>query len=342
MIGVILKDTILSLIKNISSELYIVHKQNILLEDLKLYNRCYSAIYLLEDITEAFEYYKTCDGSKLELGAKYLMVYGVLEALFLQQDALNDLLDALGYEKINYKENYAEIYKIREVRNDIAGHPTKRNNGQYTTYLSRPDLSLKEIRYEETQNGNFIDFDIISSIETQENFIKNQLEEILNKLIKEKKEHIEKFKNDKLMDCFQMFNYAYEKMYSINGFYTQNDTLGFSLVKGIIEKLKTKLNERFTNWKNTNFASDIEFVEEIYEYLLSKPCIIDEDSKENKFLKISLLENMFSHLKELKDMAKEVDTEYENEFTVEYTDDKTITPQIIFKDENGEEIKLNV
>ena len=337
-----MKEEILSIIKNINSELCITHKQNILLQDDKKYNRCYSAIYLLEDITEAIEYYKTYNGSKLALGAKYLMVYGVLEALFLQQHALNDLLDALDYGNINYKKDYPEIYTIRETRNDVAGHPTNRTSAQYTTYLSRPDLSLEKIRYEETLHGKFIDFDIISSIETQEKFIKNQLEEILNKLIKEKKEHIEKFKNDKLMDCFQMFNYAHEKMYSISGFYTQNDTLGFSLVKGIIEKLKTKLNERFTNWENTNFASDIKFVEEIHKYLLLKAEIINEEGEENKFLKINLLENMFSHLKELQDMAKEVDADYENDFKVEYTDDVTVLPKIIFKDENGEEVELNV
>ena len=337
-----MKDKILSIIKNISTELYLVHKQNILLENLKVYNRCYSAIYLLEDITEALEYYKSCDGSKFELGAKYLMVYGVLEALFLQQDALNDLLDALGYKKINYKDNYAEIYAIRKTRNDIAGHPTNRTSTQYTTYLSRPDLSLKKIRYEETQNDTFIDFDILSSINIQENFIKNQLEEILNNLQKEKKEHIEKFKNDKLTDCFQMFNYAYEKTYSISGFYTQNDTLGFSLVKDIIEKLKEKLCKRFVNWENTNFASDIKFVEDIYKYLLLKPEIINEEGNENKFLKRNLLENMFTHLKELKDMAKEVDAEYENNFKIHYSADNTILHKITIKNENNEEIELNI
>ena len=270
------------------------------------------------------------------------MVYGVLEALYLQQDALRDLFDALGCENINYKEKYLQIYEIREIRNDVAGHPTKRDNGKYTTYLSRPDLSIKKIKYEETQGGKFIDFDIISNIEKQEEFIKSQLENLLAKLKKEKMEHVEKFKKDKLSDCFQMFCYANEKIYSHGRFYTQNDDMGFKLVNEITEKLKEKLNNRFVNWENTNFADDIKFVEKICNYLLSKPEIINEVSEDSIFLKINLLENMFSHLKNLKGMAKEVDIEYENNFETKYIDGKTELPKIIIKDENGIEVELNV
>ena len=83
-------------------------------------------------------------------------------------------------------------------------------------------FSLKKIQYQETKNDEFIDVDIISSIDTQEKFIKEQLEEILSKLRDETKEHIEKFKNDKLEDCFEDFIYASGKIYH-EGFYTQND-----------------------------------------------------------------------------------------------------------------------
>ena len=70
---------------------------------------------MLEDISEAIEVYKNYarKEKELDLGTKYLMIYGVLEALYLQQNALNDLRDSLGYEKVNYKEKHLEIYKIK-------------------------------------------------------------------------------------------------------------------------------------------------------------------------------------------------------------------------------------
>ena len=118
-----------------------------------------------------------------------------------------------------------KFIKLRETRNDVAGHPTCRDN--YSTYLSREAwcsaLSLRKIQYQETKNDEFLDFDILTEgICTQEKFIKEQLEEILSMLRDETKEHIEKFKNDKLEDCFEDFIYASGKIYH-EGFYTQND-----------------------------------------------------------------------------------------------------------------------
>ena len=329
-----MKEKIQSIISEIHSEL----EKNKLKENTMLYDKYRSAKWFLEDISEAVEAYKNYERKEkeLDLGTKYLMIYGVFTALYLQQEALNDFRHALNYEKVDYEKNYPEIYKIRETRNDVAGHPTYRKRG-YSTCISRftlkGKLSLKELQYQETKNDEFIDVDIISSIDTQEKFIKEQLEEILSKLRDETKEHIEKFKNDKLADCFREFIYARSKIYS-DGFYTQNDPMGFNLVKGIIEKLKEKLNERFVDWKQTDFKNNIENVEEIYNYLLSKPEIIntkinheDDDKKginENEFLKRNLLEHMFCKLEELKDRAEEVDTEYENNFETKFEDNDTI------------------
>ena len=148
---------------------------------------------LIKNIIEAFEAYKTYvkKEQELDLGTKHLMIYGVLEALYLQQEALKDLCDALNYEQIHITEkNNPKIYKIRETRNDVAGHPTYRR-GDYSTYLSISDLSLKKIRYHETKKDNAKDFDIlVEGICTQEKFIKEQLEKILSKLRDKTKEYI--------------------------------------------------------------------------------------------------------------------------------------------------------
>ena len=336
-----MKKQIQSVISEIYSELEKnKHKQNTLRKDKVRFNKCYSVKWVLEDISEAIEVYKNYarKEKELDLGTKYLMIYGVLQVLFLQQNALKDLCDALNYKQVDItKENNPKIYEIREIRNDIAGHPTTgRGSSKYTTYLSRhscyyTNLSLRKIQYQETENDKFIDVDIISSIDTQEKFIKEQLEEILSMLRDETKEHIEKFKNDKLEDCFRELIYASGKI-SHEGFYTQNDQMGFNLIKGIIKKLKEKLNERWVNWEQTDFKYNIKSVEEIYTYLLSKPEIINEtiheaDDKEsfneNKFLKRNLLEHMFCMLDELKNYAEEVDTDYENNFETKFPDNQT-------------------
>ena len=337
-----MKKQIQSVISEIYSELEKnKHKQNTLRKDKVRFNKCYSVKWVLEDISKAIEVYKNYarKEKELDLGTKYLMIYGVFTALYLQQNALKDLCDALNHKQVDItKENNPKIYEIREIRNDIAGHPTTgRGSSKYTTYLSRhscyyTNLSLRKIQYQETENDKFIDVDIISSIDTQEKFIKEQLEEILSMLRDETKEHIEKFKNDKLEDCFRKLVDARTKIYE-EGFYTQNDQTGFNIVKGIIKKLKEKLNERWVNWEQTNFKYKIKSVEEIYTYLLSKPEIIntkinhgddnERNFNENEFLKRNLLEHMICNLEELKDYAKEVDTDYENNFETKFPDNQT-------------------
>ncbi|MBO6043694.1 MAG: hypothetical protein J6P47_04445 [Acetobacter sp.] len=199
-----MKEEIQSVISEIHSELEKnKHKQNTMYKDKVRYDKYRSAKWVLEDTSEAIEVYKnyTRKEKELDLGTKYLMIYGVFTALYLQQNALKDLCDALNHKQVDItKENNPKIYEIREIRNDIAGHPTTgRGSSKYTTYLSRhscyyTNLSLRKIQYQETENDKFIDVDIISSIDTQEKFIKEQLEEILSKLRDETKEHIENFK----------------------------------------------------------------------------------------------------------------------------------------------------
>ena len=274
-----MKEKILSIIREICNEIGETYKQNQLLTDYQNYNKCYSSIYLLEDIAESFDFYKTKDDKSCSLGEKYILIYGIFEALYLQQDALKTLFLALNIQDFDLKKDFPEINYI----------------------------SLKKIKYEESKEHNFIDVDVISCIKKQEKFIVKQLQNLLELLLKEKKEHIEHFKSDKMLDCFKMFCYASEKVYVENKFYTKEDALGFKLVEEMLSSFMKKVDERFVSWKNTHFSYEIEQVQEIYGYLLSKDNLLNEVDKESKFLKRQLLENLFTHLKRLHEIAKEID-----------------------------------
>lgn len=320
----------LLLIREICNEIGETYKQNQLLTDYQNYNKCYSSIYLLEDIAESFDFYKIKDDKNCSLGEKYILIYGIFEALYLQQDALKTLFLALNIQDFDLKNDFPEINYIRNIRNDIAGHPT--NRGTHSTYLSRPDLSLKKIKYEESKKHNLIDVDVISCIEKQEKFIVEQLQNLLNLLQQEKKDHIEQFKSDKMQDCFKMLCYANEKVYVENKFYTKEDDLGFKLVEEILSSFIKKVDERFVSWKNTHFSYEIEQVQKIYEYLLSKDNLLNEVDKESEFLKHQLLENLFTHLKSLYEIAKEIDEKYENNFEDKFIENNIQIPSIEFID----------
>lgn len=57
-------------------------------------------------------------------GASYLIVYGALQTLFLQQDAIFNLAAALAIPET--LDKYARLGEIREIRNASIGHPTRK------------------------------------------------------------------------------------------------------------------------------------------------------------------------------------------------------------------------
>ena len=63
---------------------------------------------------------------QLDVGDKYMYVYGTLQALYMQQDAVKNFTDTLGIE---YPSDRT-LKRIREIRNDSVGHPSKRGDGE--------------------------------------------------------------------------------------------------------------------------------------------------------------------------------------------------------------------
>ena len=74
-------------------------------------------------------------------GSSYILAYGFLQALFLQQDAVRNLYEALQLPS----EPDPLLAEIRELRNDAIGHPTKRGGGKGKgksfSFISRPSIS---------------------------------------------------------------------------------------------------------------------------------------------------------------------------------------------------------
>lgn len=64
----------------------------------------------------------------------YITTYGLLQALYIQQDAISHLKESIFAAKIDWEKEYPEIYLIRDVRNLTIGHPTKNNRKKFKRY----------------------------------------------------------------------------------------------------------------------------------------------------------------------------------------------------------------
>ena len=83
------------------------------------FNEACSALDVIGDTELALQEFKL---KNCFMGISYILAYGVLQTIFLQQDAIKHLALSL---KLPFQLP-PELREIRELRNDATGHPTKR------------------------------------------------------------------------------------------------------------------------------------------------------------------------------------------------------------------------
>jgi len=87
----------------------------------------YTAMYLIQDTGESIQSHMKRGFSPDPLLA-YIEFWGVMQAIFIQQDAIKELYEAVIGSKLQIA-NVSDWWKLRDVRNLSAGHPAKRDQG---------------------------------------------------------------------------------------------------------------------------------------------------------------------------------------------------------------------
>jgi hypothetical protein len=97
--------------------------QRLMLQDLTSCKQLCSCMDVIGDTDEAISFYLSCPPTE-DMGGLYLQTYGILQVLFVQQDALINAAEAVG---LDY-DPPDELMHIRIIRNKATVHPTKRGN----------------------------------------------------------------------------------------------------------------------------------------------------------------------------------------------------------------------
>lgn len=321
-----MKEKIFNTIDNIRNLLSKPFIFNELTKDTIKFNKCYASLDILEDSEQAIDYYKNTDFEIDNYGQKYLFIYGLFEAFYIQEQAIRCVIEIANINNDNVKIELGKLGNIKELRNDIAGHPAFRDRKNYSTYLSQPALLKEEIKYRKSDGIESITINITEEINTQEKCILDILSKILEQLIEIEKEHYLKFKEEKLNEIFEK-NYLYprEKIFNENDF-----EFALTKLKQIICNLKSKLNERFYNWEKLNTISYlIKYIDKNFEYFDNNKEEIITDSEFRGFIIKKFIENLIHKFDELEEITLEIDNEYENYFK-EKEDIEIVMPKIKF------------
>ncbi len=175
-----------------------------IMANTKDWNQICSAMDLPGDNLYALEDYVNLTWPTSE-GALYLLIYGVLQALILQQDAVEHmaLICSVPYER------HPKLKDIRELRNRSSGHPSQRGGIKSTGEDTRTSHfitrnSLRHGHYQlmssrkDSNDFVFEDIDLFALIKLQQALLLTELTAITNELVKKDTEHKERFRNVKL------------------------------------------------------------------------------------------------------------------------------------------------
>lgn len=306
----------------------IVKKTRVFLKKQDGYwDQLWAAVDTIEDTCLAIENFLR-DPNGLFIKNPYLATYGILQALFIQQDAVNYLKVSLfgSSKKIDWRnKKYSELAKIRQVRNETVGHPVEmKHKGSKSKYTADEITSCTIDRLSLTKDGfrymlwmhsrtesKTIKFSEI--IELQDKYLNAELELVMKEMQKEEKQHKEKFKGEKLGD---LLNFNEPSLYQIRHIYgvQWNDHLAwpsFDHYHELYKILKKGLEDRYGKFGETLRIPGTEQVIKKLDFIFSK---INKFKSTGKFENYELevyIDALDTELNELKTHLVEVDKEFE-------------------------------
>lgn len=230
-------------------------KQHALLKDSKAWNQLCSSLDVIGDTDLAFEAYDKAPPTD-DAGATYLLVYGVLQALVLQQDAVRSLAEALD---LQYDPD-PSLRDIREVRHASVGHPTKRVGQARAHFISRISMTKTGFQlvtvYPDHGPAQFKGVSIQGLIATQRSQLWAIMNQVVASLQREEAEHKTMFKDKKLAASFPATtDYYFEKIYeSIRaGKLFEYGLSHVKLIAEAVERFKSELAERGGTYDNVEY-----------------------------------------------------------------------------------------
>lgn len=287
-----------------------------LLEDTTAWNQLCSSLDVIGDTSMAINSYQRHEWPE-DAGLQYLLVYGLLQALILQQDSVRHLSEVFGLPH----QKDPRLEQIRNVRHHAAGHPTKSTGGglpQHSFFISRISMHKEGFTLlhscGEPRSNHFEDVSVTELITSQLCILRKVLGDILEKLHQEEEAHRNRFAGESLSALFpDTLGYYFEKVSEaiISGTPAVIGQASLKTIQKVVNEFEDHLRKRdllpayeFVGYEleETKYALD-----ELSKYLTKTGDnrLHPKDASIFLFFSRSKLDN-------LKGMANEIDEQYES------------------------------
>jgi len=215
-----------------------------------------SAMDVISDTEWAITSYE--GGHFSDKGLVYLVLYGLLQAMYVQQDGLENLVRALERNELYKIDSEPEAGRIRQVRHDTIGHPTRqggvkpRRDGRPGEQISHTIVqhSLRKegftlARYSNLTGSRFVNYETATLIATNRLLTIRGLKRIKRYLGEMEMQHREQYRGKVIVDLFPaQIGYYFEKVFeAIN-----NPSHGNQNINEIGLRM---ISEAFSNFKQS-------------------------------------------------------------------------------------------
>lgn len=288
--------------------------QSALLDDSKKWNQICSSLDVIGDSLEAIQSYEL-ENYPDDAGLKYLYTYGLLQALFLMQDALRHLSEAfsLPFQLTD------TLREIRNFRNASIGHPTKQDQKgkRYYNYISRISMSkggFDLMRSTGDRDHAFVYVNLIKACTDQLDGVIAAYGKVAQKLEEIDRMHRDKFKDSPLTDIFHSaMGYCFEKISQGIQAHSHGDRefghRHVGMVKDTYEKFKAAMAERgdLNEYTEFDLAEYFHALAKLDKYFSGEDKIMDDADAR---IYLSYLRHEHDHFVAI---ANEIDAEYQTQ-----------------------------
>jgi hypothetical protein len=223
--------------------------QERLLADRFVWHQLCSAFDAIQDTDLAVDAYLEGEFPDHKPGEQYLRVYGVLQALVVQQDSLRDMTRILCPGMPLKLPDVLE--EVRDARRASIGHPTNyRHKGDACShFINRSTMnkdSFQLLTFSKRDGDLFNHVPVLKLIEQQRAEVVRILSEVVTEVKRKDEEHKGLFRSKSLYARFHLVLYAFEKIFED----LHKDTIvgmgkwGIGELKSVLDDFEKMLTER--------------------------------------------------------------------------------------------------
>lgn len=261
---------------------------------------------VVDDVLFALDSYK--NNQHDDQGIAYLEIYGVLQALSIQQDAVRELHKIVTGRSVDLESVYPDVQAIRDILVKAAGHPvTGRQSSHFVVRHSVGKGGFQLWSFD--QNGNQVEehVNLISLIQKNATALDSAMSDIIAWIEEQERLHKQKFSKQSITDVFRLSTYFMEKISTSIRTRDQMGIVGATSILDMLSKFQADLLERGEHFSEAHYMQDIARI----KYALARyETYIRGTDGQNEDDAYILAGFIGAELSQLRRIAAEIDADY--------------------------------